>query len=90
MVYRVLRPNHDWYYAYGGRGIDMDPRYNPDLYQLKGVAFLNLYNDLVELGIFPIPNGYSIDRIDNNLGYWKTNLRLATPKEQANNRRNTR
>jgi len=87
MVSRVLRPNHKYYKDYGGRGIDLDPRYNPDLFKLKGVAFLNLYIDLSDLNIFPIPDGYSIDRIDNNKGYWKNNLRLATPEEQSQNTR---
>ena len=88
MVSRILRPNHEWYRLYGGRGIDIDPRYNPDLFNLKGVAFLNLYNDLKQINLFPIPDNYSIDRIDNDKGYWKDNLRLATWEEQSQNRSN--
>lgn len=86
MVARILRSNHRWYYAYGGRGIDMDPRYNPDIH-LKGVGFLNFYNDLVKLGYKQIPSHLSIDRIDNNKGYWPNNIKFSTAKQQANNRR---
>jgi len=88
IISRILRPNHKWYPLYGGRGIDIDPRYNPDIYK-RDVGFLNFYNDLKELKLFPIPDGYSIDRKDNNKGYWKENLRLATFAEQAQNRSTT-
>lgn len=33
------------------------------------------------------PNGKTIDRIDNNKGYFKENCKWSTPKEQARNRK---
>lgn len=89
IVSRILRPNHKWYFQYGNRGIDIDPRYNPDIYN-RDIGFLNFYNDCIQLKLFPIPDGYSIDRIDNSKGYWNYNLKLSTPSEQAQNRSTTK
>lgn len=56
-------------------GIDMDPRWN------DFPAFLA---DMGER-----PDGMTVDREDNSLGYWKHNCRWATPTQQTRNRRNT-
>jgi hypothetical protein len=40
------------------------------------------YNDIGDL-----PDGLTIDRRDNNKGYWKDNIRFATMTEQARNKR---
>lgn len=60
-------------------------------YVLRGIGicdewkndFCSFLNDTGEA-----PLGYQIDRIDNNLGYYKENCRWVTPKENCNNKRN--
>lgn len=75
---RCNNPNNPLYPYYGGRGIDYDPRYDDRL------VFEQDLKDTI--GFRPSPQ-YSLDRIDNDKGYWKGNLRWATKKEQSNNRR---
>ena len=72
--------NNNRYMDYGGRGIDYDPKYKNDYILFK--------NDLIEtIGLRPGPK-YSLDRFNNNKGYWKDNWRWATSSEQQFNRRN--
>lgn len=70
--------NYKKYKNYGGRGIKVCWKWsnkNP-----KG--FENFYKDVGN-----IPIGMSIDRINNNKGYFPNNWRLATQKQQNRNMR---
>ncbi len=67
--------NRDFKY-YGARGITVCKRWK----YLKNFVF--------DMGI-PKP-GMTLDRINNDLGYSKSNCRWATRKEQADNKRTTR
>jgi len=74
---RCLNPNHKSYNDYGGRGITICNKWLDN--------FENFLDDMGES-----PNGKSLDRIDNNKGYYKDNCRWSSWKEQANNRRNSK
>lgn len=72
---RCENPQNMAYRNYGERGIR---------FGFAGVYEAVVYC-LTELG--PIPDGRSIDRIDNERGYGPGNIRWATAAEQARNRR---
>lgn len=74
---RCFNKNSIPYANYGGRGITMCDRWVE--------SFWNFVEDMP-----PRPEGYSIDRIDNEKGYFKENCKWSTAKEQANNRRKNR
>jgi hypothetical protein len=74
MKARATNPNHHKWDEYGGRGIDMDPRWR------------NYQTFLADMGPRPSPK-HSLDRIDNDRGYWPGNVRWATMAVQALNRR---
>lgn len=75
MVRRCHWPHHKDYHRYGGRGIKVDN------------SWRNYHQFLADMG--QRPEGYTLDRIDNNKGYTKTNCRWCTPTMQNFNRRVT-
>jgi len=73
---RCNNKNNKDYKYYGGRGIKVCKRWS---------KFENFLRDMGE-----VPSGLTLDRINNDLGYFKKNCRWATRKEQANNQRSNR
>jgi hypothetical protein len=74
MLYRCRTPTSANYDDYGGRGIDFDPRWE------SFEVFLR------DMGRRPSAR-HSLDRRDNDLGYWPDNCRWTTAKKQLRNRR---
>lgn len=76
MKQRCTNPKSPDYHKYGGRGIKICDRWLHN--------FDNFIEDMGER-----PKGRTLDRIDNNKNYEKSNCRWATSDEQLSNRRNT-
>lgn len=74
MKARCYRPTNGAYKYYGARGITVCKRWH------------DFHNFVDDMGVRPF-KGASLDRINNNLGYCPTNVRWATMKTQARNKR---
>jgi len=68
---RCLNKRHHCFHRYGGRGITIDD------------SWLDFDNFFKDMGHRPI--GYSLDRIDNNGNYCKSNCRWSDKKTQSTN-----
>lgn len=77
MLSRCYDKNNKDYVHYGGRGIDVCPRWKASLE--------NFYSDMGNA-----PKGHSLDRIDNNKGYSPENCKYSTQSEQVVNSRKRR
>ena len=76
MMRRCSDKSRFYYKDYGARGIKVCSRW------------LDFKNFLEDMG--PMPEGMTLERLDNNKGYNKANCIWATRKQQARNRRSTR
>jgi len=74
MKQRCYDTNYSAYQYWGGRGIKVCDRWLD--------SFDNFYDDMGD-----IPKGRSLDRINNDVDYCKSNCRWATPSVQAFNKR---
>jgi len=72
LVGRIQNPENCGFGNYGGRGLDVDPRW---------LKFENFYGDMGQ----PPTNFASLERKDNNRGYWPDNVIWADRLTQANN-----
>lgn len=85
MLDRCHNPDAAGYRLYGARGITVCAAWRGDISDGQlGVmgGFLQFTSDMGDR-----PPGYSIDRIDNDEGYYPGNCRWATQEEQSNNTR---
>lgn len=76
MIQRCSNPNDPSYPRYGGAGITVDPSWR---------KFENFYADMGDR-----PDGMTLERKNNALGYTASNCIWATRAEQARNRKNVR
>lgn len=77
MIQRCTNPNKKEFKNYGGRGIKVSNRWLE--------SFENFYTDMGKK-----PDDLSLDRINNNDGYYKENCKWSTRSEQNKNKRYTK
>lgn len=80
MIDRCRNPRFKQWHDYGGRGITVCEEWS--------IPVIGFHKFVSDMG--PRPDGYTLDRIDNSLGYSQTNCRWASKKEQQRNQRVTR
>lgn len=80
MMERCYNSKCKFYYNYGARGINV---YEP----WKNVS--NFIPEILSL-LGERPKGFSIDRIDNEKGYYPNNVKWSSLTQQANNRRSVK
>lgn len=73
---RCYTPSNQAYKNYGGRGITVCAEWLYDFQAFEDWAYSNGYREYL-----------TIDRINNDKGYFPDNCRWATMKQQTNNRR---
>jgi len=81
MLVRCEQPSFKHFANYGGRGITVCARWSIR----GGEGFSNFVSDMGER-----PEGYTLDRIDNDLGYSPENCKWSSRSEQQLNKRNTK
>ncbi len=77
MIQRCNNIKHSSYHNYGGKGITVCKEW------------LKFENFIKDMGDKP-GKDYSIDRIENNLGYYKENCKWSNRKEQNNNQKSNK
>ncbi len=77
MIQRCTNPNSPFYYRYGGRGIEVCEEWRTRK-GFKNWALENGYKD-----------DLTLDRIDNDKGYYPENCRWVTMQTNCNNRCST-
>lgn len=81
MLRRCYAPTSSAYKDYGGRGIKVCDRWREPK--------MGYYNFIEDVGLPPTAHS-TLDRIDNNGDYSKSNVRWVDPYSQANNKRSNR